>query len=75
MQDNSSRPPDPATGGSRQMPSAEMSEHAFALWGVDDVVYIKQVWHDGQDAWAIFSSDGATLAVLPERALAFAAAT
>ena len=55
--------------------SPAMSENAFALWGVDDVAYIKQVAAHGTLAWAIFAADGRSLGALPDRNLAFATAT
>lgn len=68
MQDNS--PKMNATAPTRQV----MSENAFALWGVEDVAYIKKVARQGETAWAIFSADGTALGTTPDRALAFAAA-
>jgi len=53
-------------------PQADMSETAFALWGIDDVAYVKQVEVDGQTAWAIFAADGTALGATPDRELAFA---
>jgi len=54
------------------LPEAAMSENAFALWGVDDVAYVKQVVIDGQTAWAIFAADGTALGATQDRDLAFA---
>jgi hypothetical protein len=54
--------------------SPMMSENAFALWGVEDVAYIKRVALDGELAWAIFAADGTSLGAVPDRDLAFAAA-
>ena len=55
--------------------SAVMSEQDFALWGIEEVVYIKPVPAFGDIAWAICAADGTTLGTAPNRALAFAAAT
>jgi len=55
-------------------PPPAMTEHAFALLGVDDVAYIKQVVIDGETLWAIIGADGTSLALAPDRDLAFAAA-
>jgi HSP20 family molecular chaperone IbpA len=51
-----------------------MSEHAFALLGVEDVAYVKQVVLDGVALWAIVGADGVGLALAPNRALAIATA-
>jgi len=51
-----------------------MSEHAFAMLGADDIAYIKQVEVDGNSLWAIIGADGTSLALAPNRDLAFAAA-
>jgi hypothetical protein len=51
-----------------------MSEHAFAMLGVEDVAYIREVTVDGNKAWAIIGGDGTSLALAPNRELAFAAA-
>jgi hypothetical protein len=55
--------------------SPVMSENAFALWGAEDVAYIKQVTEHGGLSWAIFAADGRSLGALPDRNLAFATAT
>ena len=54
--------------------STPMSEHAFAMLGIEDVAYIREVQINGTKAWAIISADGTSLAVAPDRDLAFAAA-
>lgn len=51
-----------------------MTEHAFALLGVEDVAYIKEVIVEGSKLWAIIGADGTSLALAPNRDLAFAAA-
>lgn len=51
-----------------------MDEHAFALLGVEDIAYIKEVIVDGNKLWAIIGADGTSLALAPDRDLAFAAA-
>ena len=58
---------------SRAHPPA-MSDQAFALLGIDDLAYIREVYMNGAKAWAIISADGTSLAVAPDRNLAFAAA-
>jgi len=54
--------------------AAPMSEHAFAMLGVEDVAYIREVMVNGTKAWAIIGADGTSLAIAPDRELAFAAA-
>ncbi len=54
--------------------TSPMSEHAFAMLGVEDVAYIREVSVDGNKAWAIIGADGTSLALAPNRELAFAAA-
>ncbi len=54
--------------------AAPMSEHAFAMLGAEDVAYIREVVVNGTRAWAIISADGTSLAIAPDRDLAFAAA-
>jgi len=51
-----------------------MSARDFALWGIEDVAYIRKVEIDGKTGWAICAADGNGLGVAPERDLAFAAA-
>ncbi len=51
-----------------------MSEHAFAMLGVEDVAYIREVLVNGTKAWAIIGADGISLAIAADRDLAFAAA-
>ena len=51
-----------------------MSDQAFAALGIDDLAYIREVFVNGAKAWAIISADGQSLAIAPDRDLAFAAA-
>ncbi len=46
----------------------------FALWGMEDVAYIRFASVDGKKGWAIFAADGSAIGVAAERELAFAAA-
>lgn len=50
-----------------------MSAHDFALWGLQDVAYIKQVLADDGNSWAIFGADGTNIGLAPDRDIAFAA--
>ncbi len=51
-----------------------MTDQAFASLGVNDLAYIREVMVNGAKAWAIISADGQSLAIAPDRDLAFAAA-
>lgn len=51
-----------------------MSERDFAMWGVQDVAYIREVTVQGQPAWAICAADGSGIGVAADREVAFAAA-
>jgi hypothetical protein len=51
-----------------------MSARDFALWGVEDVAYIRFAQIDGKKGWGIFAADGSAIGVAAERELAFAAA-
>jgi hypothetical protein len=55
--------------------SATTSEQTFALWGVDDVAYIRPVDAHSTILWVVCAADGTVLGTLPDRAVAFAAAT
>jgi len=63
-----------SSSSSRGNHAPAMSEHAFALLGVEDVAYIKEVIVEGNKLWAIIGADGTSLALAPDRNLAFAAA-
>jgi len=52
--------------------SPVMSEQAFALWGSDDVAYVRKVTVNGEPAWVISAADGTTLWATPDRDVAFA---
>jgi hypothetical protein len=55
--------------------STNLTTHAIsAAFETPHVAYIKQVNVKGQDAYAIFASDGTELAVVEDRDVAFAAA-
>lgn len=62
------------SSNSSRTASPAMTEHAFALLGVEDVAYIKEVIVEGNKLWAIIGADGTSLALAPDRELAFAAA-
>lgn len=51
----------------RQLTASELG-----MLGMQDVAYVKHVVVDGSDAFAVHAADGTQIAVLPERALAFA---
>tara|TARA_A100001037_G_scaffold273005_1_gene269549 strand:- start:2656 stop:2868 length:213 start_codon:yes stop_codon:yes gene_type:complete len=55
--------------------NSNLTPHAIAAaFETPYVAYIKQVHVKGQDAYAIFASDGTELAVVDDRDVAFAAA-
>lgn len=49
-----------------------LSARELGLLGVQDVAYVKHVVVDGSNAFAVHAADGTQIAVLPDRALAFA---
>ena len=51
-----------------------MSEHAFAMLGVEELAYVRPVFVNGSLLWAVLGADGTSLALAPSRELAFAAA-
>ncbi|HIJ63225.1 MAG TPA: DUF1150 family protein [Rhodospirillaceae bacterium] len=55
------------------VPTRSMSAHDFALWGMQDIAYIKRVVVNDEVSWAIHGADGRSLGLAPERTLAFAA--
>ena len=50
-----------------------LSPTDFAALGMSDLAYVKSVWVDGRIAYAIHAADGTSMAVVNDRALAFAA--
>ena len=54
-------------------PMRSMTAHDLALWGMQDVAYIKRVVVNDEVGWAIHSADGANIGLAQERDLAFAA--
>jgi len=50
-----------------------ISPEDFALLGMQDVAYVKRVTVDDETAFGIFAADGTQVALLPDRAVAFAA--
>ncbi len=50
-----------------------LSPTDFATLGMSDLAYVKPVWVDGKIAYAIHAADGTSMAVVNDRALAFAA--
>jgi len=54
-------------------PSRGMSANDFALWGMQDVAYIKRVVVNDVVGWSIHSADGSSIGLAPDRGLAFAA--
>jgi hypothetical protein len=50
-----------------------LSPRDFAAYGVDQVAFVKPVTVEGVDGFAVHAADGTPLAVLADRATAFAA--
>jgi hypothetical protein len=50
----------------------QMSARELALFGIQDVAYIKRVEVDGAPAYAVHAADGTQIAVLGVRDVAFA---
>lgn len=50
----------------------QMSRQELAVFGMQDLAYIKRVQVDGTIAYAVHAADGTEIAVLGDRDLAFA---
>jgi hypothetical protein len=50
-----------------------LSTRDFALWGIEDLAYVKPIVVDGEQTFAIHGADGRELAVVSGRESAFAA--
>jgi hypothetical protein len=50
----------------------QMSAHELALFGMQDLAYIKAVMVDGASGYAVHAADGTQIALLPDRDVAFA---
>lgn len=51
----------------------EMSGHDLAMLGIEDVAYVKAVTVAGDTAYAVHSADGAEIAIVTDREVAFVA--
>jgi hypothetical protein len=49
-----------------------MSAHELALFGIQDVAYVKRVLVNDVTGYAVHAADGTQIAVLPDRNVAFA---
>jgi hypothetical protein len=49
-----------------------MSARELALFGMQDLAYVKQVTLNGVSGFAVHAADGTQIAVLPDREIAFA---
>lgn len=49
-----------------------MTARDLALFGVQDLAYIKRVTVDGTTGYAVHAADGTQIAMLPDRDVAFA---
>jgi hypothetical protein len=54
-------------------PSRTMSSQDFALWGLEDVAFIKRVVVNDEVGWSIHRADGANIGLAAGRDVAFAA--
>ncbi len=54
-------------------PWRAMSAHDLALWGMQDIAYVKRVVIHDEVRWSIHSADGNNIGMAPARDLAFAA--
>jgi len=50
----------------------QMSARELALFGIQDLAYIRRVEIDGRAGYAVHAADGTQIAVLAEREVAFA---
>ena len=53
-------------------PRGEISPEAFALLGAPDIAYVKPVVTDRGTGFGIYSANGTEMAVVADRAVAFA---
>ncbi len=65
---------DKSTTSAPETKSRQVSAHELAAWGMEDLVYVKPVSVDGEEAFAIHTADGRQLAVMRSREVALAAA-
>ncbi len=56
-----------------EMLSRTASMHELALWGLQDIAYVKRVTVNDETGWAIHSADGANIGMALDRDVAFAA--
>ena len=65
----------PNAGEPIDLDSALMSASDLALWGMDEVAYVRPVTtEDGRQAAGIFAADGERIGVAPDEEIAAAAA-
>ena len=50
----------------------QLSARELGLLGMEDLAYVRPVVQDGVEAFAVCAADGTQMAVIPNRALAFA---
>lgn len=51
----------------------QMSANDLAMWGMQDVAFIKRVVTNDEIGWSIHAADGSHMGIAPNRDLAFAA--
>jgi hypothetical protein len=54
-------------------PNRGMTAQDLALWGLQDVAYVKRVVVNDAVGWSIHGADGTAIGVAPDRLVAFAA--
>ena len=57
----------------RPQPTRAMSLQDFALWGIQDVAYVRRMVVNDEVGWSIHAADGNRIGFAPERSLAMAA--
>lgn len=50
-----------------------MTPRDLAMWGMQDIAFVKQVTVDDEPGWSIHAADGTHMGIAPDRDLAFAA--
>ena len=54
-------------------PTKAMSAHDLAIWGLEDVAYVKRVQINDEFGWSIHGADGVNIGLSHDRDQAFAA--
>jgi len=54
-------------------PSKAMTVNDFALWGLEDIAYVKRIQINDEFGWSIHGADGVNIGLSADRDQAFAA--